>query len=67
MKIIFAALYYNMAKITCTKCKLEKDDIEFHRSKTIKRGYTFRCKQCLSEDVKEKAFTPESAVQPINR
>ena len=37
---------------TCTKCKIEKDISEFHKSKNIKSGYKPRCKMCRSTDHK---------------
>jgi hypothetical protein len=33
---------------TCTKCKIEKDLSEFHKSKAAKSGYHFACKSCKS-------------------
>lgn len=37
----------------CSKCKEEKDFIEFHNHKRTKDGYTCRCKECSLNDKKE--------------
>ena len=37
----------------CTKCKIEKCLIDFHKHKRSKDGLTSRCKECSLEDKKE--------------
>jgi len=32
----------------CTKCKIEKDELEFHKDKYTKDGLTRQCKQCVN-------------------
>lgn len=33
---------------TCTKCKIEKEEIEFAKDKRIKSGWNARCKKCIN-------------------
>lgn len=43
-------------KLTCTKCKKEKETQHFHKCSSHKSGYTYYCKQCKSAlDSKEHA------------
>jgi hypothetical protein len=37
----------------CSKCKEEKEFIDFHKHKRTKDGYTSRCKECSLNDKKE--------------
>ena len=34
---------------TCSKCKVEKPFAEFHRDKTKKDGFDYRCKSCIAD------------------
>ena len=38
---------------TCTKCGIEKDESEFHKSKDGKNGLRARCKVCCNSEVRE--------------
>jgi len=38
---------------TCSKCKEEKSYAEFHKNKSSKDGYEFRCKSCRKEQGKK--------------
>jgi hypothetical protein len=33
----------------CTKCKIEKEDSEFHKDKRSKDGFRYECKVCAKE------------------
>ena len=33
----------------CTKCKIEKDFLQFHRNTLTASGLVSRCKQCIAE------------------
>ncbi len=33
----------------CSKCKIEKPFAEFHRDKTKKDGFDYRCKSCIAD------------------
>ena len=37
----------------CTKCKVEKDEAEFHKNKTSRDGLARECKACVKEYYKE--------------
>ena len=37
-----------MLKI-CNTCKIEKDSLEFHKSKAEKDGFAHKCKVCVKE------------------
>lgn len=37
---------HNMTSYICTKCKIEKDEIEFHKRKDRPKGRASLCKQC---------------------
>jgi len=37
----------------CSKCKEEKEFVDFHKHKKTKDGYTSRCKECSLNDKKE--------------
>lgn len=53
-----------MEKKTCTKCKLEKPLSEFHKDKSEKDGYTFRCKDCRNNYYNQYYLNnPEKAVE----
>jgi len=38
-----------MSKQICTKCKIEKEAVEFHKDSTKKQGYGKRCKKCKND------------------
>jgi len=44
---------------TCTKCKIDKDINDFHKSSASKDGYKSICKSCISIKEKERINTPE--------
>lgn len=47
-----------MEEFICSKCGENKPANEFYKSNTIPRGYTFRCKKCISEDSKKSNQKP---------
>lgn len=52
----------------CTKCKLEKNEIQFHKDRTTKDGLEYRCKECKSELSKERRLKdPEKAREIVRR
>lgn len=46
----------------CTHCKLEKNEIEFGKTKTIKSGFNSWCKQCVIENGKKYRTTRKNCV-----
>lgn len=38
-----------MEMLTCSKCHRELPTTEFFRNSSIKRGYTYLCKECLAK------------------
>lgn len=34
----------------CSTCKETKPESEFHRSRSVKRGFQYRCKECQNAD-----------------
>lgn len=48
----------------CSTCKVEKPESEFHRSRSVKRGFQYACKAC--QNVKsEKRRQERIAMGPI--
>ena len=37
----------------CTKCKVEKPVVEFHKNKSFKDGLQYKCKACVAADYQE--------------
>ena len=49
-------------KLTCTKCKTEKEASEFHKQSARKCGYTSNCKACVKlYNAKRYRKNPEKA------
>ena len=52
----------------CTRCKQEKNEIEFHKDRTAKDGFEYRCKHCKSELSRERRQKdPEKAREIVRR
>lgn len=47
--------------LTCTGCGIEKDEKEFRKQLSTKRGYTHKCKECLC--AKEKEYRKSEKMQ----
>ena len=37
----------------CTKCKFVKSITDFHKDKHAKDGYSFKCKECMKQKLKD--------------
>lgn len=52
----------------CSKCKEQKSFEEFHKDRTTKDGFEYRCKKCKSELAKERRQKdPERAREIVRR
>ena len=48
-----------MDKLICTKCLIQKNEIEFSKQKSTKRGFSYWCKKCSNSHQKEYRKRPE--------